>query len=378
MAAAVEIGQRRQRPKICDSILDTIGNTPLVRLTKLKKEIPHDVDILLKLEYFNPLSSVKDRIGAAMIEDAEVAGILKPGDTIVEPTSGNTGIGLAFVAATKGYRLILTMPETMSVERRKMLKALGADIVLTPGATGSNKFSFSPFLLFSFCPLLLSSPHLLISSSLSFLPPGMKGAIAKAEEIKTENPSYFMPQQFKNESNVKVHQRTTALEIWEDTDGKVDYLISGVGTGGTITGSASVLKQLKPTFKAIAVEPKDSPVLSGGAPGPHKIQGIGAGFIPDIVRRELLDEIVQVTNDEAGIIARRLAKVSGGQISPSLLSHSFLTPVFLCSFLSFLQIKGRRNLLWHFLGCSCGCCFAGGGETRESRKTNRSHHSKYW
>lgn len=275
MAAAPEIGQRRYRPKICDSILDTIGNTPLVRLTKLKAGLPHDVDILLKLEYFNPLSSVKDRIGAAMIEDAEKKGLLKPGATIVEPTSGNTGIGLAFVAATKGYRIILTMPETMSLERRKMLKALGAELVLTPGAQG------------------------------------MKGAIAKAEELVKENPDYFLPQQFKNQANVNVHQRTTALEIWDDTDGKVDILISGVGTGGTITGVTSVLKQLKPTFKTIAVEPQDSPVLSGGAPGPHKIQGIGAGFIPDIVQRDLIDEVVQVTNEEAGETARRLAKEEG-------------------------------------------------------------------
>lgn len=267
------MSERRHRPKIANGILETIGNTPLVRLTRLGRDLPGD--ILLKLEFFNPLSSVKDRIGAAMIEAAENSGALKKGTTIVEPTSGNTGIALAFVAAQKGYRLILTMPETMSIERRKLLKALGAELVLTEGAKG------------------------------------MKGAIAKAEEIKAENPSYFMPQQFKNPANVEVHKRTTALEIWDDTDGKVDYLISGVGTGGTITGVTSVIKKLKPSFRAIAVEPKDSPVLSGGQPGPHKIQGIGAGFIPAIVDTALIDEVIQVTNEESGLWARRLAKEEG-------------------------------------------------------------------
>lgn len=265
--------ERRLRPKISNSILETIGNTPLVRLTKIGREYP--VDILLKLEFFNPLSSVKDRIGAAMIEAAEKSGQLKPGMTLVEPTSGNTGIALAFVAAQKGYPLILTMPETMSIERRKMLKALGAQLLLTPGEKG------------------------------------MKGAIAKAEELKAEHPEYFMPQQFKNQANVQVHRETTALEIWEDTDGKVDMIISGVGTGGTITGTASVIKKLKPSFKAIAVEPKDSPVLSGGQPGPHKIQGIGAGFVPEIVEPALIDEIIQVSNEDAGYWARRLAKEEG-------------------------------------------------------------------
>lgn len=264
---------RRHRPKIAGSILETIGNTPLVRLSKIGKDLP--ADILLKLEFFNPLSSVKDRIGLAMIEAAEKSGLLKPSATIIEPTSGNTGIALAFVAAQKGYRLILTMPETMSVERRKLLKALGAELVLTPGEKG------------------------------------MKGAIARAEEIKAEHPEYYMPQQFKNQANVEAHERSTALEIWEDTDGGVDILISGVGTGGTITGSARVIKKLKPSFKAIAVEPKDSPVLSGGQPGPHKIQGIGAGFIPDIVDQKLIDEIIPVSNEEAGIWARRLAKEEG-------------------------------------------------------------------
>ncbi|MBC7532023.1 MAG: cysteine synthase A [Oligoflexus sp.] len=265
--------QRKQRPKIANSILETIGNTPLIRLTKLGRDLP--ADILLKLEYFNPLSSIKDRIGLAMIEAAEASGELKAGVTIVEPTSGNTGIGLAFVAANKGYRLILTMPETMSQERRKLLKALGAELVLTPGDKG------------------------------------MKGAIAKAEEIKAENPGYFMPQQFKNRANVDAHKRTTALEIWDDTDGKVDILVSGVGTGGTITGVASVIKELKPSFRAVAVEPKDSPVLSGGSPGPHKIQGIGAGFVPDVLDKSYIDEIIQVTNEESGYWARRLAKEEG-------------------------------------------------------------------
>ncbi|RZA23672.1 MAG: cysteine synthase A [Proteobacteria bacterium] len=265
--------QRKVRPKIANSILETIGNTPLVRLTKLGRDLP--ADILLKLEYFNPLSSVKDRIGAAMIEAAEASGALKAGMTIVEPTSGNTGIALAFVAANRGYRLILTMPETMSQERRKMLKALGAELVLTPGDKG------------------------------------MKGAIAKAEEIKTEHPEYWMPQQFKNPANVDVHKRTTALEIWEDTDGKVDFLVAGVGTGGTITGVSSVLKELKPSFRAVAVEPKDSPVLAGGTPGPHKIQGIGAGFVPDILDSKLIDEIIPVSNEESGYWARRLAKEEG-------------------------------------------------------------------
>ncbi len=267
------MSERQHRPKIANSILETIGNTPLVRLNKLAKDLPGEV--LLKLEFFNPLGSVKDRIAQAMISDAEKTGVLKPGATIVEPTSGNTGIGLAFVAAVKGYKLILTMPETMSIERRKLLKALGAELVLTPGEQG------------------------------------MKGAIAKAEQIKAENPAYYMPQQFKNPANVKVHQDTTALEIWDDTDGTVDFLVGGVGTGGTITGAGGILKKKKPGLKVIAVEPKDSPVLSGGQPGPHKIQGIGAGFIPDIVDKTLIDEVIQVGNEDAGYWARRLAKEEG-------------------------------------------------------------------
>ena len=265
--------QRQQRPKIANNILETIGNTPLVRLNKLSQDV--HAQILLKLEFFNPLSSVKDRIGAAMIEAAEKSGALKAGATIVEPTSGNTGIGLAFVAAQKGYHLILAMPETMSIERRKMLKALGAVLVLTPGELG------------------------------------MKGAIAKAEELAAKNPAYYMPQQFKNPANVEAHKHSTALEIWEDTDGKVDILVAGVGTGGTITGIASVIKKLKPSFKAVAVEPKDSPVLSGGSPGPHKIQGIGAGFVPDIFDATLIDEVIKVSNEDAGIWARRAAKEEG-------------------------------------------------------------------
>jgi len=264
---------RKHRPPISESILDTIGNTPLVRLRRFGQGLP--ADLVAKLEFFNPLSSVKDRIGAAMIEAAEQEGKLKPGATLVEPTSGNTGIALAFVAARKGYRLILTMPETMSVERRKMLKALGAELVLTPGAEG------------------------------------MKGAIKKAEEIALQNPQYFMPQQFNNPANPEIHRRTTALEIWEDTAGKADILVAGVGTGGTITGVAEVIKKLKPSFKAVAVEPDTSPVLSGGAPGPHKLQGIGAGFVPKILNTKIIDEIIRVKDADAGETARRLAKEEG-------------------------------------------------------------------
>lgn len=264
---------RLHRPKIAANILETIGNTPLVRMGKLADGV--DAEILLKLEFFNPLSSVKDRIAWAMIEDAEASGALQAGATIVEPTSGNTGVGLAFVAAQKGYRLILTMPETMSLERRRLLAALGAELALTPGDKG------------------------------------MKGAIARAEEIKAENPSYFMPQQFKNQANVRVHQVTTALEIWDDSDGAVDIVVGGVGTGGTITGVSSQLKELKPSFRAYAVEPEDSPVLSGGAPGPHKIQGIGAGFVPDIYNSGVIDGVEKVGHEEAGQWARRLAREEG-------------------------------------------------------------------
>jgi len=265
--------KRLSRPKIARDITETIGNTPLVRLQKIGRDLPGE--LIVKLESFNPLSSVKDRIGLSMIESAEKEGKLKPGMTVVEPTSGNTGIALAFVCASRGYRVILTMPDTMSVERRKLLKALGAELVLTPGNEG------------------------------------MPGAVKKAEELVRENPDYFMPQQFKNPANPEIHRKTTALEIWEDTEGRVDIVVAGVGTGGTITGCAQVLKKLKPELKAVAVEPEESPVLSGGKPGPHKIQGIGAGFIPEVLELELVDEIIQVSSARAGETARRLAKEEG-------------------------------------------------------------------
>lgn len=259
--------------KIYDNITQTIGNTPLVRLNRIAQGI--DAEIVCKLEFFNPLSSVKDRIGVNMIEDAEKKGLIHQNSVIIEPTSGNTGIALAFVCAAKGYRLILTMPETMSLERRYLLKLLGAEVVLTPG------------------------------------PEGMKGAIRRAEELVAENKNAFMPQQFKNPANPEIHRKTTAEEIWRDTDGKVDILISGIGTGGTITGVAEIIKARKPSFRAVAVEPKESPVISGGKPGPHKIQGIGAGFIPDILNTKIIDEVVQVSSDEALKMARRLAKEEG-------------------------------------------------------------------
>ncbi len=264
---------RIHRPKIAKNIIELIGNTPLVALEEISKDLPGN--IVAKLEYFNPMSSVKDRIGAAMIEDAEQKGLLKKGMTIIEPTSGNTGISLAFVAATKGYDIVLTMPDTMSEERRKLLSAFGAEIVLTPGKKG------------------------------------MKGAIAKAEEIANTHDDYYMPQQFNNLANPEAHRQSTALEIWEDTDGKVDFLVAGIGTGGTITGIASVIKKLKPSFKAIAVEPEDSAVLSGNAPGPHKIQGIGAGFIPGALDTNVIDEIITVSNEDSGKYARLVAKEEG-------------------------------------------------------------------
>lgn len=252
---------------------ELIGNTPLVRLNRVTAGCKGEV--VAKLEFFNPLSSVKDRIGVSMIVSAEEAGCINKDTVIVEPTSGNTGIALAFVCAARGYKLILTMPDTMSMERRQLLSVFGAQLVLTPGAEG------------------------------------MPGAVRKAEQIVAENPGYFMPQQFKNPANPEIHRLTTAEEIWRDTDGRADIIVSGVGTGGTITGVAEVIKSRKPGFKAIAVEPAASPVLSGGRPGPHKIQGIGAGFVPEILRTDLIDEIVQVTNEDAGMMARRLAKEEG-------------------------------------------------------------------
>jgi cysteine synthase A len=259
--------------KIAKDITQTIGNTPLVRLNVITKGLK--ATVLGKLEFFNPCSSVKDRIGVSMIDDAEMKGRINRSTTIIEPTSGNTGIALAFVCAARGYRLILTMPETMSMERRSLLKALGSELVLTPGDKG------------------------------------MKGAIEKAEELSKKTKNSFIPQQFKNPANVEIHRRTTAEEIWQDTDGKVDILVAGVGTGGTITGVAEVIKNRKPECKAIAVEPDDSPVLSGGEPGSHSIQGIGAGFIPDILNTDIIDEIIRVTNDEAMDTARRLVRREG-------------------------------------------------------------------
>jgi len=252
---------------------ELIGNTPLVRLNRITEGLK--AEVVAKLESFNPIGSVKDRIGASMILDAEERGLINKDTVIVEPTSGNTGISLAFVCAARGYKLILTMPDTMSVERRQLLSIFGAEVVLTPGVEG------------------------------------MPGAVRKAEQLVAATPNYFMPQQFKNPANPEVHRLTTAEEIWRDTNGRVDILISGVGTGGTITGVAEVIKPRRPQFKAIAVEPADSSVLSGDKPGAHKIQGIGAGFIPDILRLDLVDEIIKVTNEDAGVMARRLAKEEG-------------------------------------------------------------------
>jgi len=259
--------------KVARSITDLIGNTPLLRLNRISDET--GAEVYGKLEYFNPAGSVKDRIGFAMIEAAEREGKLDKDTVIIEPTSGNTGIALAFAAAAKGYKVILVMPDTMSIERRNLLKAYGAQLVLTPGSEG------------------------------------MKGAIAKAQELANEIPKSFIPQQFKNPANPEIHRKTTAEEIWRDTDGKVDILISGIGTGGTLTGVAEVIKARKPSFRAVAVEPADSAVLSGKPPGPHKIQGIGAGFIPDVLKVELIDEIVQVKNEEAFAASRRLAREEG-------------------------------------------------------------------
>ena len=259
--------------KIANFISELIGHTPLLRLNRVTEGCKGE--IIAKLESFNPCGSIKDRIGYSMIEAAEKAGLIQKGTTILEPTSGNTGIALAFICAVKGYPLVLTMPDTMSVERIHLLGMFGAEVILTPGNEG------------------------------------MTGAVKLAEEMASRDPRYFIPQQFKNPSNPEIHRKTTALEIWEDTDGHVDAVVAGVGTGGTITGISEVIKKKKPEFKAIAVEPENSPVLSGGRPGPHKIQGIGAGFVPEVLRKDLVDEVIKVTNEDAGLLAKRLAKEEG-------------------------------------------------------------------
>jgi len=261
--------------KIAKNLTELIGNTPLLQLSNFANNKALAANVIVKLESFNPAGCVKERIALAMINDAEAAGLLKIGTEIIEPTSGNTGIGLALVAAVKGYKLTLTMPETMSVERRNLLKALGANLVLTPGANG------------------------------------MKGAIARALELHEENPNSYIPQQFENSSNPKIHSETTGPEVWNDTDGKVDFFVAGVGTGGTVSGVGSYLKSKNPNIKIVAVEPADSPVLSGGAPGPHKIQGIGAGFIPKNYDASVVDEIIQVSNDNAILTSRQLAQQEG-------------------------------------------------------------------
>jgi cysteine synthase len=271
---AILIKSLGAKMKIASNVTELIGNTPLVRLNRIAEGVK--AEVVGKLEFFNPAHSVKDRIGFAMIDAAEKSGNLRPGRVIVEPTSGNTGIALAMVAAAKGYKVVLTMPETMSKERRMLLRAYGADLILTPG------------------------------------PEGMNGAIRKAEELVASDPQkYFMPQQFKNPANPEIHRKTTAEEIWRDTDGKVDFLVAGIGTGGTITGVGEVIKSRKPSFKVIAVEPDASPVLSGGPKGPHKIQGIGAGFVPDVLNTKIYDEIIRVKDDDAMETARRMAREEG-------------------------------------------------------------------
>lgn len=259
--------------KIANFISDLIGHTPLLRLNRVANGCRGEV--IAKLESFNPCGSIKDRIGASMIEGAEKAGWIKKDTIVLEPTSGNTGIALAFICAAKGYSLVLTMPDTMSAERIHLLRMFGAEVILTPGNEG------------------------------------MTGAVKMAEEMASKDSRYFIPQQFKNPANPEIHKKTTALEIWEDTDGQVDVLVAGVGTGGTLTGISEVIKKRKPKFKAIAVEPENSPVLSGGKPGPHKIQGIGAGFVPEVLRMDLVDEVIRVSNEDAGLLARRLAKEEG-------------------------------------------------------------------
>ncbi|WP_303869166.1 cysteine synthase A [Acetobacterium wieringae] len=261
--------------KIAKNLTDLIGNTPLLELSNYEKNLDLEAKIVAKLEYFNPLSSVKDRIGFAMIDAAEKAGLLNKDSVIIEPTSGNTGVGLAFVAAAKGYRLILTMPETMSIERRNLVSALGAELVLTPGSLG------------------------------------MKGAIAKAQELAQSTPNAFVPQQFENPANPEIHRKTTAVEIWEDTDGEVDIFVAGIGTGGTITGVGEVLKEKKPGVKIVAVEPEASPVLSGGNPGPHKIQGIGAGFVPGVLNTTIYDEVIKVSNENAFQTSKEIGRREG-------------------------------------------------------------------